>query len=386
MAPAPLRARGFRVAAVEGAGALVPSERRYRGEGFLEPRGSGVGLYSHAASTVGTGGTPLPSVNENRSTPLEQQVLRLQDGGPAGGGTTGFDIGTVAVVRVVLEPLPAKRCDCEGAPHPGNNGQEDGKNGSCPINEKCCEVRGVLRVEAYLPSSSTTLTLRVKVPSTTTSACRRGESDTPAAAAAAAAESGSDAVGESIQPLVAVNIISTTRSRTDAETEAAAGNGRTLHGAAGESEGRRSDGQLLLVSGAGHAAECRSRKQQRRALREARDAEARRGYAEMSAAVEEASTCVPPSNTHALPRKKEAIRAGVAATSQRPGRPDSRADDGPPKLKPAFSMLLVRANAVVPIRPLNLASGSWREAIGEMVGCPPGQELRKVMGHVAMQT
>ncbi|CAN0196546.1 unnamed protein product, partial [Ectocarpus sp. 13 AM-2016] len=42
----------------------------------------------------------------------------------------------------------------------------------------------------------------------------------------------------------------------------------------------------------------------------------------------------------------------------------------------AFSMLLVRANVVVPVRRLHLGSGSWREAIGELVGCPTGQELR----------
>ncbi len=377
--PVPLRARGSRAAASERAGALVPSRRRYRGEGFLEPRGSRVGLYSHAAFATTTPG------GEIRPAPLAQQVLRLRDGGEAGRGAIGSAEGVVAVVRVVLEPPPppARGCDCDCGPHPENDGTEGGPNrGRATMDhEGGCEVRGVLRVEAYLPSSSTTLTLRVKVPSAAAAAAAaaipassRGESGA-AAAAVAAAENGSSAVAE-----------------TEAEVADA---GLPPHRAAGESEGRRpgSDGQLLLPlasdGAGGHvAAECRSRKQRRRALREARDAEARRGDEEISAAIREAAAACVSRSGPVLPQRQPggAVNAMVAAAaaggSQRPGRPDGRAGggDGPPRLKQAFSMLLVRANAVVPIRPLNLASGSWREAIGELVGSPPGQELRRVSG------
>lgn len=44
----------------------------------------------------------------------------------------------------------------------------------------------------------------------------------------------------------------------------------------------------------------------------------------------------------------------------------------------AFSVLLVRANTSVPTTRVELGSGSWREAIGELVGCPEGNELTTV--------
>lgn len=379
--PVPLRARGSRIAASERAGAFVPSKRRYRGEGFLEPRGSGAGSYSHVAFATTTPG------GDTRPAPLAQQVLRLRYGGAADRGATGSAEGVVAVVRVVLEPPPppARGCGCDCVPHPENGNKEGGPNRGLPAmdDEGWCEVRGVLRVEAYLPSSSTTLALRVEVPpsAVATSASSRGDSDAAAAAvvaaeAAAAAENGSSTV---------------------AETEAVASDGgRPPHRGAGDSEDRRSgsDGQLFVLRASGGAgghaaAECRSRKQRRRALREAREAEARRGDEEISTAVvrEAATACVSRSGP-ALPQQQAggavdaAVVAAAAGGSRRPGSPNGQAggDDGPPRLKQAFSMLLVRANAVVPIRPLNLTSGSWREAIGELVGSPPGQELRKVSG------
>lgn len=44
----------------------------------------------------------------------------------------------------------------------------------------------------------------------------------------------------------------------------------------------------------------------------------------------------------------------------------------------AFSVLLVRANTSVPTTRVDLESGSWREAIGELVGCPDDRELATV--------
>lgn len=44
----------------------------------------------------------------------------------------------------------------------------------------------------------------------------------------------------------------------------------------------------------------------------------------------------------------------------------------------AFSILLVRVNTSVPITRVGLGSGSWREAIRELVGCPDDKELTTV--------
>lgn len=359
--PAPLRTRGYRDGFPEEEGSLMSFERRYRGEGFLERRGPGLGSYPHGVANTKPERTARRLRDENRPTPLAQQVLRLEDGRAADDGTSSSSESEIAVVRVVLEPPPAKKCDCDRALHPGKGNQEDAEDIGLQRNLGLCEVRGVVRVEAYLPGSSTTLTLRVKAPATATASTRGIEGS------AAAEKKG---IGNAKVLPLRVKVSTTVRGKDSAAAPARADRG----GTADAGEGRRCEKQLLALADAGHEEECRSRKQQRRLLWEACAAEARGGAAELLAAVQEAMNTSDISQGGLLSRKN----AGVATEQHQSLGIDKRADDSQPKLSNAFSMLLIRANVVVPIKRLSMASGSWREAIAQLVGCPPGQELRAV--------
>ena len=362
--PAPLRGRGFGGGLSGSKGSLVPFERRYRGEGFLERRrpGSGSKLCGDDAITPDKKQQQPPE--DNRPTPLMQQVVRLEDVGAVGDGTSSCSESVVAVVRAVLEPPPQKVCECDCALNPGEGNQEHGGSFGVGENLGLCEVREVVRVEAYLPGSSTTLTLRVKVPATAT-ASTRGVEGSAAAEIQRFGCSDDDPV-----PPLRVTVSSTKKGADAAARSTRADDG----GPADTGDGRRSEEEIGALPDAGHAEECRSRKQQRRMLREARAAEARRGAAEMLAAIQDA--------TADLSQRSLSSRENTRGPSQRQQNlvSDKRAHERRPGPKNAFSMLLIRANTTVPIERLSLTSGSWREAIGELVGCPLGQELRAVRG------
>lgn len=356
--PVPLRARDVCSGLPDGVGSLVPFERRYRGEGFQERRRPALGSFSHSVATMGPERTSRKSHDEKQLTPLAQQVLRLEYGEGAGNSMSSSSESAVAVVRALLEPPLSKKCDCDRALHPGKGNLEEGG-----LRRKLgrCDVRGVVRVEAYLPSSSTTLTLRIQVP-TAAAASHRGAEDN----ASARAPRMGNAKNNPVLPLrVKVS------NPTSGEDCAAASAGANVCGPADAGEGRRYEEQYHTLADAGHEEECRSRKQQRRLLWEARATEARRGAAEMLAAVQEAASGI--CQDSLLAREK----GGVASQHQSLGV-DERANDDQPTPNNAFSMLLIRANAFMPIERLSLASGSWREAIGQLVGCPAGQELRAV--------
>ena len=364
--PAPLRARGFRDVLPEGVGLLMPFEHRYRGEGFLERRGPELGSNSHGAATFKPDKEPPQSPNEHRPTPLAQQVLRLKDSGVGGDGMGNSSEGVVAVVRAVLEPPPTEKCDCDGTLHPDRGNQDSGDDDVGPRrNLRLCEVRGVVRVEAYIPSSSTTLLLRVKVPSAANTSTL-GVEGSAATAEAYGRGTGDD---DSVLPL-RVTVSTTTRG----EDSAAAPAGADTGGTADIGGGRRCEKQFHTLTDTGHEEECRSRKQQRRMLSEARATEARRGAAEMLAAVQQATAGV--SQGSQLARDN----AGATTQQRQSLRSDKSAHDGQSKQNNAFSMLLIPANVFAPMERLSLTSGSWRESIGGLVGCPPGQELRAVRG------
>eukprot|EP00752_Nemacystus_decipiens_P007282 g6518.t1 len=351
--PAPLRASFFQDGLPEGVGLLVPFERRYRGEGFLERRRPGLGPKSHGAATIKRDEERRQSPDQSRPKPLAQQVLRLEGSGAAGGRMGSSSESVVAVVRAVLEPPPTETCDCDRALHTDKGNQGGGKDLSLQSNLGLCEVRGVVRVEAYLPSSSTTLKLRVKVPVAATAF-------TPGVEGSAETQTRGrgTADNDSVPPLRVT--VSTTRGDDSAAAPARADRDCTVDAG----RGRGCEKQFHTLANAGHEEECRSRKHQRRMLIGARETEAKRGAVEMIAAVQEATAHI-------------ARSSAGAATQQRPSLGSNKsADDSEPKQNNAFSMLLVRANVVVPIKRLNQLSGSWREAIGELVGCPPGQELR----------
>ena len=111
--------------------------------------------------------------------------------------------------------------------------------------------------------------------------------------------------------------------------------------------------------------ERRSReKEQLQALREKHDAEVNSNLAEVSAVFKRSS--------------KESSDAGKKASHRAHGSQGDGSDCQQPRRSNAFSILLVRANTRVPTTRVDLGSGSWREAIGEMVGCPGGQKLSAV--------
>lgn len=231
----------------------VPFERRYRGEGPLERGWFTAGKDKH-----------------DKPTPLAQHVARLED-------------DVTAIVRVVLEPL--MKCNAVHLNDDGEDHQSD-----------WCHVRCVVKVEAYLPCSSKTLTLRVQVD--------------PGIEVIA----NGDADEKSMQPE-----------------------------------------QLVKEK-------CQSRKRQRQAFRESRAAEAKRGIEELSTLCQEAAA------TSSCAREQSRASQGNQVNDQGVQRRGNN----------AFSILLVSANIGVPVRRVDLGSGSWRETVGEMIGCPPGQELRAV--------
>lgn len=376
--PAPLRSLSVaRDGLLNGSGTGVPFERRYRGEGLLERRCGSRSLARTAVSAPSAGGVgaeemPGQSHDDSQPTPLAQQVLRLGHGVGRPGGGNGSSVSStkptaasamIAVVRVVLEERSTPKCDCDCALPPGADikGAHDRRR-----EQEQCEVRGVVRVEAYLPSSSKTLTLRVRVQPVTTAAT----SGTNNAAEAKGTTTADD-------PMLPLPI--------KVSTAASVKGGGAAQAADASDQGRRTtkleEDQLLQLANARHKEECRSRKLQRRALREARDAEAGRTDApESISPVQDASTGISTCNpSEGRQHQGEPSAAKTAADNNYQAEVfDTLADGGQQSQNHAFSMLLVRANAIVPIRRLHIWSGSWREAIGELVGCPRGQELRTV--------
>lgn len=243
----------------------APFERRYRGEGPSE-RGS------HTE-----GGSP-----SNTPLHLVHQVVRLGD--------------DAAIVRVVLE-----RDVCCKALHPTDPaGSTENRNRGDSQSSEECQVRCVVMAEAYLPGSSQTLTIRVRIP------CNRSET-----------ERSSSTNGEAVED-----------DATECETPS---------------------GEM-----------CESRQRQRCALKESREAEARNGVREISTAVQEVGL-----RTQAYTGESgERLHTQVMGNEKR--------------VNNAFSILLVRANATVPVKRIDLGSGSWRDSVGELVGCPVGQELTSV--------
>lgn len=341
--PAPLcSASGYGGGMSERAGAFVASERRKRGEGFLERRGveagsrlrSFAGAPGAASSAIMGTGEALPLVHdEGRPLFLAQQVLRLEGTGHDGEGTVGTSecraasMSVVAVVRAVLEP-PDVTCTCDC----GKDSRHEGR----------CEVRGVIRVEAYLPDSSLTLTLRIKV--------------SPA-------------------PTVVTTAINGTTAAVDGSDS------NSAKGAPGYCTTKEKEQKLSLHVDSRRQEACRSRKQRRRALREARNAETERGLSDTLVAVQ-AATIVTMSTSNSDPRTQKgrpqnADGVSVPATKSRTFGSQTGSSQRQQQ-NDAFSMLVIRANVVVPVSRLYLGSGSWREAIGELVGCPDGQRLRTV--------
>lgn len=243
----------------------APFEHRYRGEGPSE----------RGAHTEG--GSPS-------DTPLHlvQQVVRL-----------GYD---AAIVRVVLE-----RDVCCKALHPTDpaGSTENRHRGDSQRSEEC-QVRCIVMAEAYLPGSSQTLTIRVRIP------CNRSET-----------EHSSTTNGKAVED-----------DTIECET---------------------SIGEM-----------CESRQRQRCALKESREAEARNGVREIAIAIQEVG----------LRTQAYTGVSGERLNTQVMGN-DKRRNN-------AFSILLVRANATVPVKRIDLGSGSWRDSVGELVGCPVGQELTSV--------
>ncbi|CAM9653733.1 unnamed protein product [Ectocarpus fasciculatus] len=355
----------------EGLGrGLVPSERRYRGEGFLERHGVRSGSGSGSIACV-AGVMPRRPNDDSRPTPLVQQVLQLErgcgrvDDKDSNGSSTGTTTTTtratpvVAVVRAVLEPPAANTCDCDGT---AGHEQDDREDCGRQQNEGTCEVRSVVRVEAYLPDSSTTLTLRVKVPpSSSTSSQTTIEGNGTLPTEVQNNEGGED---HATLPL-----------RIKVATSSCVKGGAP---AAADAKCKEQQASLHLLADGEVKEECRSRKKRRRACRDARNAEARRGDAEMFTVVQDAAGDIS-KRTSSHTR----WRSGGMDMFEETTDPNEGLDDPPNgdshhqrQHNNAFSMLLVRANVVVPVRRLNLGSGSWREAIGKLVGCPPGQELR----------
>ncbi|CAN0273364.1 unnamed protein product, partial [Ectocarpus sp. 12 AP-2014] len=366
--PAPLR--GVCVSRLsEGLGTgLVPSERRYRGEGFLERHGSTSGSGS-GSFTCFTDVMHRPPNGDSQPTPLVQQVLRLERGcrrvddknrkGSSAGTTTATTRATsvVAVVRAVLEPTSANTCDCDGtAGHEQDDRDDCGRRKS----EGRCEIRTVIRVEAYLPDSSTTLAFRVKVPpSSSTSSKTTVESDRTLPAEVHNSEGGEHQATLPLQIRVASTSCIKGCAPVAADTEC--------------KERRQS-----LYADAEHKEECLLRKKRRRTCRDARNAELRRGDAEMFAVVQGAIGDVSKRTSFHTRSRKGGMDTFEETPNPNGGLHNPPDDEGNQRQQHnnAFSMLLVRANAVVPVRRLHLGSGSWREAIGELMGCPPGQELR----------
>lgn len=268
--------------------AIVLLEHRYRGEGPLE-------RISRIPDGRASGNPPIL---------VAQQVMMFRD-------------NTLAIVRVVLKS-PTNCALVHGAVRQGSDG--DGEQG-----EKC-SVSCVLRVEAYLPGSSETLTLNVIAP-------------TP--------------VGRSTHTTVDMD--------GDASTVDGCSNDRGSHTCEKErrvSESKRDRQEV-----------CRSRKERISQLKHVMGAEVERVEVELSGVL---------SREAALAFAFESARCDGRQSAATQPRSDGTVVDGRSRENNAFSILLVRANMTVPIALIGLGSGSWREQIGEMIGSPAGQELRLV--------
>ncbi|CAM9852836.1 unnamed protein product [Scytosiphon promiscuus] len=373
--PMPLRSASVRGAETSRrAGVLVAPEHRYRGENSLERREvvaktrSRILAGDHDAAAVaqavtGTGGALPCMYDEDRPLLLEQQVLRLegagdqQEGTVAAGGRGTASMSVLAVVRVVLEAHDA-RCAC--------GRDQDSRH------EGRCEMRGVIRVEAYLPDSSVTLTLRIKVPPTPGAARRTTVSvDT---AAVTSSRKGS------IIYTAATPLGTKVDATSDVQGKAASGSDSN---SAKEHRDRRAtkdeDQQLSLHADARWQEMCQWRKRRRRALREACNAETERYLSELltagqHATINKTSACDSHPRSQ-VGRSQNADGSSVSGMKKRAFGSQTECSQREQR-SDAFSMLLIRANVVVPISRLHLGSGSWREAIGELVGCPDGQQLR----------
>lgn len=110
-----------------------------------------------------------------------------------------------------------------------------------------------------------------------------------------------------------------------------------------------------------------TKQQLQQAFQEKHDAEVIGNSAEVSAAFEKA-------------RKESSDAAGQKSSHRTHGsqQGDGRDCRQRRRRNNAFSILLVRANTGVPVTRAELGSGSWREAIGELVGCPVDQKLSTV--------
>lgn len=231
-----------------------PWERHYRGEDQSERRLHVVGGRSNRTAT----------------TLLSRQVVGLGDG----------DIG---IVRVMLDP--SIECHLH---HPCDSIHDR--------PSRLCLVRCIIRTEVYLPETSTSLTLRIRL--------SEGEDK--------------DRYGD-IVPGHKDGLV-----------------------------GRR----------------CEWRKTRLAELGEALEKEIKRREEEIGAGDEETET--------------EALTQSISEGKQLEQQPQN----GPLQCRPesnAFNILLVKANFNMPVRRVFLGSGSWRQIIGEMVGSPSAQEIRKVI-------
>lgn len=242
----------------------VFSERRYRGERLSEQE----------PGTPGGGDDLAASEPEH----LVTSVLRLR--------------GEVAMVRAVLEPpracgvIHADPCTTK-AKH--DHRGEDGAR---------CNVRCILKIEAYFPGNSKTMCICFRICS---------------AASAPAIMTGQSPPIEGDQHIA-----------RDLEEQ------------------------------------CRSRQKELEVVRKMGETEVEMGIQSMSSVIKGAT-----------------LRAASF------GRSDDRdrtrnADPVHQPVNNAFSSLIIRADVRVPVERIRLGNGSWKEAVGDLVGCPRDVELRTV--------
>lgn len=148
--------------------------------------------------------------------------------------------------------------------------------------------------------------------------------------------------------------------------------GRLIADASVKQDGRYADGRTGETSGAGreHLAtvEGKSRGGEQllmQGLPEKHDAEVNGNLAEVPAAFKKTSEESFDARKNTPKHRAHGSQADSLDCQQR-------------RRNNAFSILLVRANTSVPITRVDLGSGSWREAMGELVGCPDDEELTTV--------
>lgn len=110
---------------------------------------------------------------------------------------------------------------------------------------------------------------------------------------------------------------------------------------------------------------CRSRKQQLEILRGKLKTEAKLGFQTMSNVLKQAA---PRPSSSCISSGRDKIR---------------QVDSVHLRVNNAFSCLLIRANVRIPMERVCLGNGSWRETVGELVGCPCGVELTTVSDRLA---